>query len=123
MKLLRKIINMAIQMTKAAIESGLKLQNENLEWKNKPLRVYLGGKGCDGFDYGVCFDQQDSDDKFFDFEGLKVVVDPDTLLVVQGAEIDWIDDERGQGFLVNNPNHDKFKGKFFRKKDWKERLL
>ena len=107
----------------SAVEAAKTFQKDRKEWAGKPLRLYLGGKGCDGFVYGVSFDQKEEGDHVFLFEGVELVVDSETFPIVKGCSVEWIDDERGAGFLVENPNHDKFKGKFFRKKDWKERLL
>ena len=82
------------------------------------LRLYIEGKGCDGFYYGVSFDQATSEDSHFEDLGVKIIVDKDTLRFCDGSTIDWVDDERGKGFLVDNPNHNKFRGKFFRRKNW-----
>jgi iron-sulfur cluster assembly accessory protein len=95
---------------------------DDAERSGKPLRVWLEGKGCDGFYYGVSFDQANGDDIVFISSGVQVVVDPQTIEYVDGSEIDWIDDERGRGFLVNNPNHKKFRGKFYKRQQWQERL-
>ena len=47
---------------------------------------------------------------------VSVVMDRDTLEYVNGSVVDWVDDERGTGFLVENPRQKKFKGKFFNRK-------
>lgn len=112
-----------IDMKKSAVSAALTFMKERKEWTGKPLRLFLQGKGCDGFVYGVCFDEMEENDLSAEYDGVKLVIDPDTYPIVKGATVEWVDDERGTGFLVENPNHDKFKGKFFRKKDWKERLL
>lgn len=87
------------------------------------LRLYLEGKGCDGFYYGVSFDRRSADDVHFNDEGFELVVDRATLKFVDGSTIDWIDDQRGQGFLVDNPNHRRYRGKFFKKSSWQKWLL
>lgn len=86
------------------------------------LRLYLEGKGCDGFYYGVSFDRRSADDICFDNEGLELIVDRATLKFVDDSTIDWIDDQRGQGFLVDNPNHRRYRGKFFKKTSWQQWL-
>lgn len=88
------------------------------------LRLYLDGKGCDGFYYGVTFDRKNATDLVFDQQHgqVRIVVDPQTYIFVQGSTIDWVNDERGQGFLVANPRERQFRGKFFKRQVWQERL-
>ena len=115
----------SVIMSEEAVQRAVQLGEENPEWAGRPLRLYLEGKGCDGFYYGVCFDKEaPGDTQFPQGSGgrVRLLVDPETLQFVRGSEIIWVDDERGAGFLVENPNHRKFRGKFFRRKNWKERL-
>jgi iron-sulfur cluster insertion protein len=88
----------------------------------KALRVYIEGKGCDGFYYGVSFDDANERDERFAQGSLTLVVDPDSRQFLAGSTIDWVDDERGRGFLVDNPGHRRFRGKFYKKSEWRERL-
>lgn len=113
-----------ISISQSAIEAAIKLRKQNPEWTNLGIRLYLAGKGCDGFDYGVTFDQFTNDDLVINISSdLDVGVDTATLQFVSGSFIDWVDDHRGRGFLVQNPNHKKFRGKFFKRKVWQDRLL
>lgn len=114
---------MAIYLTDRAKIEVKRLQELTPEWRSKAIRVYLSGKGCDGFEYGVCFDDANHEDKQITIDQVLVLVDHETEKFVRGSTIDWIDDERGKGFVVENPNHKKFRGKFFRRKGWEERLL
>jgi len=114
---------MIINLTTKAIEAAKNLREENPLWSGLDLRVYLSGKGCDGFDYGVTFDNRNESDVVHSFGEVSTLVDPETAKFVNGSIIDWVDDERGRGFLVENPNHKKFRGKFFKRKNWEERLL
>jgi iron-sulfur cluster insertion protein len=111
-----------ITLSEAAIVAAKKLQSDEPAYQGKAVRVYLDGKGCDGFFYGVTFDDADESDHRFDQSGLTVVVDPDTLQFVTDSTVDWVDDERGRGFLVENPHHKRFRGKFFKRKSWQEAL-
>lgn len=106
-----------IVLEQAALEHAQRLARE--QEKPKILRLYLDGKGCDGFYYGVSFDSKSQEDIGFLTGDVEIVVDPDTLPYVSGSRITWVDDERGKGFLVENPNHRKFRGKFYRSKRWK----
>jgi iron-sulfur cluster assembly accessory protein len=111
-------------MTPAAIEAAYAFRSNNEEYRGKDLRLYLSGKGCDGFEYGVSFDERESDDIIMPVnDKISLLCDPRTLEFVRGSTIDWVDDERGKGFLVENPNHRKFRGKFYKKSEWKSKFM
>lgn len=87
----------------AEIVRGL-LSERNLD-DTYALRVYIAGRTCSGFQYGMALDNKPTEtDLTFESEGLKVVVDDQSIQYMTGAFIDYIDDERGKGFLVENPN-------------------
>ena len=91
---------------------------------DKPsLRLYLEGKGCDGFYYGVAFDHPAPSDHHFQQGKVDLIVDAESLRFVTGSTIDWVDDKRGRGFLVDNPAHRKYRGKFYKKSFWQKQLL
>lgn len=108
-----------LQLTDNAIAQAYILRDQH---DQKSLRIYIEGKGCDGFTYGVAFSEETPNDIKLMFGDLSVICDRDSYRFLQGSSIEWIDDERGKGFLVNNPNHRKFRGKFFKRKNWEERL-
>lgn len=68
------------------------------------LRLFTKEGGCTGFSYGMALDAQKADDHVFALHGVKVVVDSDSLDLIDGSEVDYIDDLTGQGFKINNPN-------------------
>ena len=68
------------------------------------LRVGVKGGGCSGFQYNLAFDQQRDGDEVFEFAGLKVLVDQESLPYVRGSVIDYVESLMGAGFQVNNPN-------------------
>jgi iron-sulfur cluster assembly protein len=68
------------------------------------LRVYVAGGGCSGLQYGMALDDPMEDDILVNYEGIRVVVDPESLRFIQGSEIDYVDSLMGAGFTVNNPN-------------------
>ena len=111
----------AITLTDEALEKALELSLKP-ENSNLSLRLYLDGKGCDGFYYGVSFDPAEADDLHFPQGGIDLVIDPRTHVFCKGAVIEWVDDERGQGFLVSNPREKSFRGKFFKKSTWRDKL-
>jgi len=94
-----------IQLTSAAAEivRGLR-QQQNLD-ESYALRVYISAQTCSGFQYGMALDNNTRPtDTAFDSEGLKVLIDETSIQYMAGAMIDYIDDQRGKGFLVENPN-------------------
>ncbi len=112
-----------IFLSEQAAAKALQLAGADTQNTGLSLRLYIEGKGCDGFFYGVSFDQATPEDLHFPNQGVDLIVDPDTIEFVQGSTIDWVDDERGQGFLVANPNHRKFRGKFFKRSAWQQHFL
>lgn len=111
-----------ITLTDDALANALRLQQETDGWRGLPLRVYIEGKGCDGFYYGVSFDAAAKDDVTWTQGALTLVIDKPSLQFLEGATVTWVDDERGTGFLVENPHHKRYRGKFYKKKAWQEAL-
>ena len=69
------------------------------------LRVAVRPGGCSGFAYEMFFDTDIADDdKFVDFNGVKVVVDPSSAMLLEGATLDYKDGLQGAGFAIDNPN-------------------
>jgi len=100
-----QIKTQTVQLTPAAAElvRGLRTQ-QNLD-ETYALRVYISGQTCSGFQYGMALDNKPRDtDSTFNTEGLTLLVDENSIQYMAGATIDYIDDTRGKGFLVENPN-------------------
>jgi iron-sulfur cluster assembly protein len=68
------------------------------------LRVGVRGGGCSGFQYQLAFDDQHDGDVVFEDNGLRILVDAQSLPYVDGSSIDYVDSLQGAGFQVNNPN-------------------
>ncbi len=72
---------------------------------NLMLRVSVSGGGCAGFQYGFSFDDQvQADDLVFEEHGVKVVIDDMSLELLDGSEIDFVEDLGGAAFQIRNPN-------------------
>ena len=76
----------------------------NEESKTLALRVYVAGGGCSGLQYGMALYDPMEDDVLVNYDGIRVVVDPESLRFIEGAEIDYVNSLMGAGFTVNNPN-------------------
>ncbi len=111
-----------LTFTPEAAAEAERLARDEAAYRDKPLRVYIDGKGCDGFYYGVAFDERLPEDLAFPLGSLTVVVDTGSLPFLTGASVTWVNDERGRGFLVEHPDAKRFRGKFFKKKAWQEKL-
>ena len=69
------------------------------------LRIAVIGGGCSGFQYQMTLDRDPrEDDKILDMEGLKVYVDTQSLLYLNGTNVDYVDGSDGSGFKFDNPN-------------------
>lgn len=69
------------------------------------LRVAVKPGGCSGYSYEMYFDSDFAgDDQTADFAGVKVVVDPASAELLQGATLDYSDGLEGAGFAIDNPN-------------------
>jgi iron-sulfur cluster assembly accessory protein len=68
------------------------------------LRVYVAGGGCSGLQYGMALDDPSEEDVTIDYDGIRVVIDNESLRFIEGSEIDYVDSLMGAGFTVNNPN-------------------
>ncbi len=79
-----------------------------LEQRNIPghsLRVFVSGGGCSGMQYGMSFEEGSRDfDAVIEVDGVRLVVDPTSLMYLQGATIDYVDSLMGGGFRIDNPN-------------------
>lgn len=69
------------------------------------LRIKVVGGGCSGLSYKMEFTTETTEkDKTLEGEGIKIVIDPKSLLFLKGIKIDYTDGLNGQGFVFNNPN-------------------
>jgi iron-sulfur cluster assembly accessory protein len=69
------------------------------------LRISVHGGGCSGFQYAYEIDKARADDDFVATrDGATVVIDPVSLEMMKGSEVDFVDDLMGQSFRINNPN-------------------
>jgi iron-sulfur cluster assembly accessory protein len=95
--------SVSLSPSAAEVVRGL-LQQRNLD-NSYGLRVFVSGQGCSGFHYGMELENKPGEtDTVFESEGMKVFVDEGSLQFMNGATINFIDDELGKGFLVDNPN-------------------
>ncbi|HYZ24174.1 MAG TPA: iron-sulfur cluster insertion protein ErpA [Rhodopila sp.] len=69
------------------------------------LRVAVLAGGCSGFQYRFELDgQRQPDDLVIEHGGARIVVDPASMDLLAGAELDFTDELMGSHFAVRNPN-------------------
>ncbi|RKD21716.1 hypothetical protein BEP19_13885 [Ammoniphilus oxalaticus] len=93
-----------IEITESA---GTKIKELLAEQENPSvfLRVGVQGGGCSGFTYGMGFDEEETEqDETFSIQGIKVVIDGDSLKLIKGTQIDYQETMMGGGFTIENPN-------------------
>jgi iron-sulfur cluster assembly protein len=69
------------------------------------LRIGVRKSGCSGYAYTIDYaDAIDADDVVFDRDGVKVIVDPESLGLIDGTEVDFVKDGLNEAFKFRNPN-------------------
>ena len=69
------------------------------------LRLAVKTSGCNGFAYALEFvDSANPEDECFETLGVTVVVDPRSLGMLDGTELDFVREGLNEGFKFNNPN-------------------
>ncbi|MCZ6469752.1 MAG: iron-sulfur cluster assembly protein IscA [Gammaproteobacteria bacterium] len=94
---------MAIELTQVAAERV----QDFLDNRGKGIGLRLGVKttGCSGLAYVIEFvDELQTDDSVFESRGIKVVVDPKSLVFLDGTEVDFAREGLNEGFQFKNPN-------------------
>jgi iron-sulfur cluster assembly protein len=94
---------MAISLTEPAadrVKSHLEARGSGLG-----LRVGVTKTGCNGFAYVVNYaDSIEDDDVVFEDHGIRVVVDRDSLELIDGTEVDFVKEGLNEAFKFRNPN-------------------
>lgn len=78
-----------------------------LDSRGKGIGLRLGVKtsGCSGMAYTLEFvDEAQPDDQIFESNGVKVLVDPTSLVYLDGTELDYTKEGLNEGFKFSNPN-------------------
>ena len=93
-----------VQLTDSAVE----MVNQLLEQKAVPnhgLRVFVSGGGCSGMQYGMALEEEPrAYDHVVEQRGVRIFIDPTSMMYLDGATIDYVDSLMGGGFSIENPN-------------------
>lgn len=95
-----------INLTPSAVSRINQLRTEEAKPAEAPLRVFVKKGGCSGFSYKLEFDDSEvkANDKLFESEGQRIVVDTQSLLYVLGLTLDYEGGLNGKGLIFKNPN-------------------
>ena len=75
--------------------------------KGLGLRVKVRTTGCSGYAYVLEFvDELNDDDTVFDSNGIKIIVDKKSLVMIDGTELDYTTEGLNEGFQFKNPWED-----------------
>ena len=80
---------------------------KHLEHRASGVGVRLGVRttGCSGLSYVLEFvDSMETSDQIFEFDDIKLVIDPKSLLYLDGTELDYVKEGLNEGFEFKNPN-------------------
>jgi len=94
---------MSISLTPAAAERVKTF----IASRGKGLGLRLGVRktGCSGFAYVVNYaDDSRPADLVFEDQGVKVFVDPESLLLIKGTTVDFVKQGLNEAFRFHNPN-------------------
>ncbi|HXE75740.1 MAG TPA: iron-sulfur cluster assembly accessory protein [Candidatus Xenobia bacterium] len=98
----------SVQLTERAANRVRTLMAQGKIPPTAGLRMAVQGGGCSGLTYAVRFDAQPAErDRIFEFEGVRVFVDPKSLIYLAGTVLDYKEDLMQQGFVFENPNATK----------------
>ncbi|MCL6453601.1 MAG: iron-sulfur cluster assembly accessory protein [Alicyclobacillus sp.] len=92
-----------ITLTDNAVQKLQEMMEERPE-EERTLRIFTKLGGCSGFSYGLALDAAQPGDQRLQVKGIDVALDPESLELIEGSEIDYVNDFSGQGFRIHNPH-------------------
>lgn len=95
-----------IILTEKAVKEIKRLKTTDGNGPDSNLRVQVVGGGCSGMSYKLGFDTLPvtEQDKAFEKDGVKLIIDKKSYVFLAGTELDFSDGLNGKGFVFNNPN-------------------
>jgi iron-sulfur cluster assembly protein len=93
-----------INITDKAIQQIKVIAEKENPDGNRGLRLAVTGGGCSGLSYKIEFADPKEKDNVLDFHGLKILIDPKSVIYLKGTVLDFKDGLNGKGFVFDNPN-------------------
>jgi iron-sulfur cluster assembly protein len=96
----------SLQVTERAVKRiRIAMAKEGISPEEGGLRLGVMGGGCSGLSYSIKFDTRPRErDRIYDFDGVRVFVDPKSFLYLHGMTLDYEETLMRQGFNFINPN-------------------
>lgn len=96
-----------VTLSSAAIEKTKEFMREEKK-EGWGLRIQVVPGGCAGFQYALDFDEKARPgDETLEQQGLKIMVDTESVTYLRGTVIDFVESLQGSGFKISNPNATK----------------
>ena len=98
-----------VQVTERALKRiRIAMAKEGVSPTEGGLRLGINGGGCSGLSYNIRFDTQPRErDRIYQFEDVRVFVDPKSFIYLHGMILDYEETLMRQGFNFINPNSTK----------------
>jgi iron-sulfur cluster assembly protein len=97
-----------IQVTATAVEKIRKLFAQHGVQEEGGLRLGVQGGGCSGYSYLFRVEpKQRSKDNVYEFDGVRIFIDPKSLVYLDGVTLDYRESLIHSGFVFDNPNAKK----------------
>jgi len=98
-----------VQVTERALKRiRVAMAKEGISPSEGGLRLGIQGGGCSGLSYNIRFDTQPRErDRIYQFEDMRVFVDPKSFIYLHGMILDYEETLMRQGFNFINPNSTK----------------
>jgi iron-sulfur cluster assembly protein len=95
-----------LQVTDRAVKRiRIAMAKEGVSPEEGGLRLGVMGGGCSGLSYSIKFDTRPRErDRIYDFDGVRIFVDPKSFLYLHGMTLDYEETLMRQGFNFINPN-------------------
>lgn len=90
-----------IEITEAAAKA---LERSQVE--GKVIRMFLAAIDSTGANYGLALGDPENKDLILEDRGIKIYINPSDAELLRETIIDYIDDERGTGFIIRGPEDD-----------------
>ena len=100
-------MSLTITVTEDAAQRLGLIVTQQREHEQQGMRIFArsGGCGCSGPAFAMGIDTASEDDSIVDLQGVRFIVDAETATSLEGASIDYTDDDLMQeGFTIDAPN-------------------
>jgi iron-sulfur cluster assembly accessory protein len=92
-----------ITATESAVKHLRQLLESRISEEGVGLRLMVQRGGCAGMEYAMKLDTAGQKDQVFDQNGVRLIVDPESMDFLDGSQIDYRDTLADSGFRVENP--------------------